>query len=344
MTWVVLFCSFVRRLPQSLGIHAFPVGFPGTMLAALSRGGESIYFDLYNGGKVLDRHGLERMAVERGFDPSNELFEASDPISMVSLSFLRSSRFSLMILITQCRRIAQNITTSMQIAQVEDGASSLYALATAQLFLVLPFISTALPRQNSHLIYGGWAFGMIQQTYPFDLDVFEEVFLPLLTPSASVENMRRGCGTLRLDDARPIERKDLGPERIEWRVGDVIKHRRYDYAGVITGIDAKCEADDNWIRSMRINSLEHGTAQKFFNVSVEDGSTRYVAMENLVRVEAIAMENPVRVEEIEEGRLVMIENSDADLGRRFRRLERGTAPPFFVPTPELVAMYGEREM
>lgn len=219
----------------------------------------------------------------------------------------------------------------MQVAQVEDGASSLYALATAQFFLVLPFVGTTLPRQNSHSVFAGWMIGMIQQSYPFDLGLFEELVLTHLPPSASVENMRRGCATLRVDDARPIERKDLGPERSEWRVGDIIRHRRYDYAGVIMGMDAKCEADENWIRSMRINSLENGTAQKFFNVAVEDGSTRYVAMENLVRVE-----------EIEEARLGMIEKSDVDLGLRFRRLERGTRPPFFVPTPELVAIYGER--
>lgn len=95
MTWVVLFTSFIRRLPKSLGLTAYPVGFPGTMLAGLSRGGESIYFDPYNGGKVLQRHELETMAVARGFGPEDDIYEAADPVSMVSLALRPSEILSL---------------------------------------------------------------------------------------------------------------------------------------------------------------------------------------------------------------------------------------------------------
>lgn len=55
-------------------------------MAGLSRNGESIFFDPFNGGRVLQRHELERMAEERGFEPSDEMFEPADPVAMVSRS------------------------------------------------------------------------------------------------------------------------------------------------------------------------------------------------------------------------------------------------------------------
>lgn len=220
----------------------------------------------------------------------------------------------------------------MQVQQSsEDSSNSLYALATAQFFLVLPFISTTLPRQNSHLIFGGWMAAMIRQSFPFDLASFEELVLSHLPPGDSVDNIRRGCETMRLNDSTPIERKDLGTERIPWNVGDIFEHRRYHYVGVIMGVDATCEAEEDWIRSMRIDSLPRGRNQPFFNVAVEDGSTRYVAMKNLEPFDCLP-EDASRRE--------AIERAHGDLGRKFRRLALDVVHQYFEPTPELVAMYG----
>ena len=42
---------------------------------------------------------------------------------------------------------------------------------------------------------------------------------------------------------------------IKFKVGDVIRHARYHYRGVIYGWDPECTADEEWMQQMRIDSL-----------------------------------------------------------------------------------------
>ncbi|KAF8978768.1 hypothetical protein BGZ46_006148 [Entomortierella lignicola] len=67
----------------------------------------------------------------------------------------------------------------------------------------------------------------------------------------------------------------------EYYVGEVFRHHIYRYTGAIYGYDLKCEAEEEWIRSMGIDSLKHGRHQPFYNALLGDGSRRYVAQENI---------------------------------------------------------------
>ncbi len=42
---------------------------------------------------------------------------------------------------------------------------------------------------------------------------------------------------------------------VQFKVGDVIRHRRYHYRGVIYGWDAECKAEEDWMQQMRIDQL-----------------------------------------------------------------------------------------
>ncbi|KAF9186817.1 hypothetical protein BGZ51_001738 [Haplosporangium sp. Z 767] len=67
----------------------------------------------------------------------------------------------------------------------------------------------------------------------------------------------------------------------EFYVGEVFRHLRYYYMGVIYGYDLKCEADEGWIRSMGIDTLTQGRNQPFYNALLRDGARRYVAQQNI---------------------------------------------------------------
>ena len=43
--------------------------------------------------------------------------------------------------------------------------------------------------------------------------------------------------------------------RVQYKVGDVIRHKRYHYRGVIYGWDAECKAEEDWMLQMRIDQL-----------------------------------------------------------------------------------------
>ena len=56
---------------------------------------------------------------------------------------------------------------------------------------------------------------------------------------------------------------------------------RYNYRCVIYWWDSKCAASRDWIYQMGVYNLPNKDKQPFYNVLVEDGSTRYAAQENL---------------------------------------------------------------
>lgn len=83
---------------------------------------------------------------------------------------------------------------------------------------------------------------------------------------------------------------------VQFWIGMVAKHKKYNYTCVIYGWDPVCAASQSWIYQMSVHELPKQDKQPFYNVLVEDGSNRYAADENL---EYIA---PVEVAHDEIGR------------------------------------------
>ena len=74
---------------------------------------------------------------------------------------------------------------------------------------------------------------------------------------------------------------------IHFKVGQVVRHKRYGYRGVITGWDRKCMAPLNWQRKNRIQTLTDAENQPFYNLLVDQRddqirSQTYCAQENLM--------------------------------------------------------------
>jgi hemimethylated DNA binding protein len=74
---------------------------------------------------------------------------------------------------------------------------------------------------------------------------------------------------------------------IHFKVGQVVRHKKYGYRGVITGWDSKCMAPLNWQRKNRIQTLADAENQPFYNLLVDQRddqirSQTYCAQENLM--------------------------------------------------------------
>lgn len=73
---------------------------------------------------------------------------------------------------------------------------------------------------------------------------------------------------------------------VSFRVGQLIRHRRYAYRGVIVGWDTECRASEEWVEQMGVARLAGGRAQPFYHV-LPDPADRpgqvqtYVAQENI---------------------------------------------------------------
>ncbi len=79
---------------------------------------------------------------------------------------------------------------------------------------------------------------------------------------------------------RPTTRKKRGegsPPRFV--PGQVVRHRRYGYRGVVVHVDTTCRADDNWYHK---NLTQPGRNQAWYHVLVHASTgTTYAAEENL---------------------------------------------------------------
>jgi len=76
------------------------------------------------------------------------------------------------------------------------------------------------------------------------------------------------------------------PPDPRYHIGTLFRHRRYHYEAVITGWTRSCSTSDHWIRTMDVDRLKRGRHQPFYNVFVADGSSRYVAEDNIVEIKS----------------------------------------------------------
>ena len=74
---------------------------------------------------------------------------------------------------------------------------------------------------------------------------------------------------MRAGDSMPKQVKPRTKEilqHVKYKVGQVFRHKRYNYIAVITGWDVECSASEQWIARMRVNELPHGRDQSFYHV------------------------------------------------------------------------------
>lgn len=68
--------------------------------------------------------------------------------------------------------------------------------------------------------------------------------------------------------------------RPEFEPGQLVRHRRYGYRGVVVRKDASCLADEDWYRN---NQTQPDRDQPWYHVLVNDSTAcTYAAAENLI--------------------------------------------------------------
>ncbi|GAA5839171.1 hypothetical protein JCM11251_003695 [Rhodosporidiobolus azoricus] len=321
MTLVSIFCSLVRRLPlaRSLGISAKPVGFPGTVLASLTyvTTGERVFVNVFSNGTIMSMDTLRTMLRAMGQTPSEEFFRPATAREM-------------------CLRVARNILTSVrhgerrhgQPISHEDATSALYSAAHA--FFLLTDHSDADGDQFA--TYCDWLVSLCQSEFPLDVSFLEKRVVPLLSPRRR-DAIEALCEAVREEDRTEKEKKWVNAD-IKWKIGTVFHHRLFNYVAVIRGWDYKCEASEQWIRQMQVDRLPFGRNQPFYHVIVEDGSSRYVASENIT----IPPAGPDGNNLCDEAVPALLE--DESIGRYFKRRERNENGRWvFVPSREVEAEY-----
>jgi heat shock protein HspQ len=85
---------------------------------------------------------------------------------------------------------------------------------------------------------------------------------------------------------------DISDRPPQFRPGQLVKHRRYGYRGVVVDVDLECHAPDQWYQRNQTQPLRQ---QPWYHVLVhETGTVTYAAQDNLEADEANApIEHPL---------------------------------------------------
>jgi hemimethylated DNA binding domain len=113
-----------------------------------------------------------------------------------------------------------------------------------------------------------WLMELFATDFPSDAFLVEQYIAPLFHGLFEREHILESLHVMRAVDEIPkqIRRRTGGNANIQYKVGQIFRHRRYHYEAIITGWDSECGAGEQWMRRMGIDRLEAGRHQSFYHV------------------------------------------------------------------------------
>jgi F-box protein 21 len=182
-------------------------------------------------------------------------------------------------------RTARNIMNSVQtIRETEAGMRSIqaswmnsypdmdnafYATIWAMLLLgpndenITPGHSAIRRRQ-----YLPYLLEHFQMHYPWDVTLLSRYVIPMFYNQPEGHRLLQFVQSMHQVDAmrKPVIHRSERTQNVTFKVGQLFQHKRYGYEGVIMGWDVVCDANEDWIQNMRVDSLPNGRNQAFYHV------------------------------------------------------------------------------
>ncbi|TID14389.1 YccV-like-domain-containing protein [Venturia nashicola] len=296
---VSIFCFVARRL----GLSAHPCSFPMHVYAIVSspsdrdldgrsssKAPENMYIDAFRDPIEVPQHHLQAQLRSMGASAYPEEFLSKAKDTEIIIRSSRNMMHSVQTLQMHGNIPLPNpndLRTPLWYRQKPDFDKAFYASLWSTM-LMQTHHSTGMSRRRHYLPF---LLEYVQQHCPWDADLVEKHITPMFNRYPEEFETIRILGLLREKDwAQPKVRTrsdelDGRAGNVQFKVGQVFRHRRYGYEGVVVGWDKICGASDAWIESMGVDRLSGGRAQSFYHVLVNEKSTRYVAQENIRPVE-----------------------------------------------------------
>jgi len=110
-----------------------------------------------------------------------------------------------------------------------------------------------------------------ERLYPMDASLVEKHICPLFNNPSNGQHveLHEALRVVRAADQSPKQLKSrdttAARDRVKYKVGQVFRHKRYNYAAVITGWDIECGMNSDWIAHNNVDSLSKGRNQSFYH-------------------------------------------------------------------------------
>jgi F-box protein 21 len=259
-----IYC-FVAR---GVGLNAYPCGFPFHVHVIITpqpgldmngntvrgvRQGEPLYLDPFRGAREIPISDLRSQLTFLGMSNLDQTMT------------LGESDISSVIL-----RCGKNILNSVRVEAQHPGlrATSVDAVSAkyAALWSVMLLSSDSRPMDLHHQLPR--LMELFAADFPSDIFLVEKHIAPLFHGQYEHELILESLHVMRAVDEIPkqVRRRTDGNTNTRYSIGQVFRHRRYDYKAIITGWDPECGAGEQWMMRMGIDRLEAGRHQSFYHV------------------------------------------------------------------------------
>jgi F-box protein 21 len=164
------------------------------------------------------------------------------------------------------RNVLHSVQQTLQTQSLHSSPVSVISAKYAGFWSLMLFERQVQPLQLREHLY--WLLETLAKDFSPDIHLIERFALPLFEAFDEQQQIRDDLHRMRTMDEDPKRRqfRSLQPKTIKYSVGDIFRHRRYFYQAVIIGWDPHCEAGEQWIRQMGVDSLRNGRGQSFYHV------------------------------------------------------------------------------
>lgn len=282
---VAIFCALASRI----GLDARFCGMPNHISAMVhpehsktldGRDAEGrddagpMFLDPYRSDKEVPASHLRETLTSWGIDPS-EFHRYMGEASATSL-VLRTSR-NILATVQEFRgraRTANNIghpSIKLHGNPFADMDTAFYSSLWANFLLSNPIARAEGGPQQTQFI--PMILERFERLYPMDTTFIQKYVCPVLNSrqlaGAEQFELTEALRVVQLADQSPKQvhsRKGLSsPERVKYKVGQVIRHKRYAYTAVITGWDLECGMEEEWILHNDVDGLPNARRQSFYH-------------------------------------------------------------------------------
>jgi F-box protein 21 len=107
-----------------------------------------------------------------------------------------------------------------------------------------------------------------QKHFPWDVILVSRYVIPMFYDEHEERGLTHEVREILELDAihHPGNYRSKRGQHVKFKVGQLFRHKRYGYEGVVTGWDIVCSQDEAWIQNMGVDALPNGRNQAFYHV------------------------------------------------------------------------------
>ena len=252
---------------QWLGLDARPCGFPFHVHVIIT---PHPCFDLDDNELSPGEQGAPIYMDPFRSETETSIFDLQNQLNVLGASHADKATYlgksSISEIALRCgKNILNSVHYLYQFHDLQFASVDVTNARYAALWSLMLLSGSSTPRELR--VYLPWLMELFVADFPWDIHFIEQYMVPLFQGMAEYDHLLESLHVMRAVDEMPkqVRRRTAANKEVRYKIGQVFRHRRYDYIAVITRWDAECDAGEPWMMRMGIDRLPRGRHQSFYH-------------------------------------------------------------------------------